>query len=74
MEDLEALEEWLYEDGEDGGSDAALSVYKEKAIVITAESASGSCKNFNVDHNSKLLGSNMKLHWWIDLTIQTRKK
>jgi len=30
MEDLEALEEWLYEDGEDGGSDAALSVYKEK--------------------------------------------
>ena len=30
MEDLEALEEWLYEDGEDGGADAALSVYQDK--------------------------------------------
>merc|ERR1711968_1073 len=30
MEDLEALEDWLYEDGEDGGSDAELSVYKDK--------------------------------------------
>lgn len=30
MEDLEALEDWLYEDGEDGGADAELSVYKSK--------------------------------------------
>ena len=30
MEDLEALEDWLYEDGEDGGANAGLDVYKEK--------------------------------------------
>ncbi len=30
MEDLEGIEDWLYEDGEDGGSDAELSVYQKK--------------------------------------------
>merc|ERR1711871_1889912 len=30
MEDLEAIEEWLYEDGEDGGANAPTDAYKQK--------------------------------------------
>merc|ERR1711871_1207077 len=30
LADLEVLEDWLYEDGEDGGADAEVPVYKKK--------------------------------------------
>merc|ERR1712178_177308 len=30
MEDLEGIEDWLYEDGEEGGANAPIDAYKEK--------------------------------------------
>ena len=43
MEDLEALEDWLYEDGEDGGANAGLDVYKEKRKTMQNPMQTGPC-------------------------------